>query len=208
VSLEKLLASLREKAEDDIRQVRREAETRAGELELRTAEAIRRLQAEHARKLADILIEEETAITAVARQQGQALRLKAEERLAARLYEIGLGLLEELRRDDYRRTFAALAAELPDIVWQKATVNPADVETARALFREAEIVADDTVSGGLRVASAGGRIVVDNTFEKRLQTAWPRLLPRLLRELRDRADAHPTSSDSPKTNGNRGDAKA
>jgi V/A-type H+-transporting ATPase subunit E len=58
------------------------------------------------------------------------------------------------------------------------------------MFPDAEVIADESISGGLDAATAGGRIRVVNTFEKRLERAWPILLPEMIRAVYHEAVDH------------------
>ena len=62
----------------------------------------------------------------------------------------------------------------------KIIVNPLDVDRAARFFNKNIINTDASVSGGLIAVNTGGKIVVDNTFEKRLERKWPQLLPELI----------------------------
>lgn len=64
-----------------------------------------------------------------------------------------------------------------------AEVHPDDQGLARAALPQALIVGDRRITGGLAVKGQGGRMRVDNTLAKRLERAWPELLPKLLSEL-------------------------
>ena len=119
-------------------------------------------------------------ILAEAERQAALIKLEAEQALAGRLYTLAHGTLARLRDDHYAELFAALVAELLPCRWETVRVNPADSELAQASFPGAAIETDDGITGGMEVSAEGGRVRVDNTLDKRLERAWPELLPRLL----------------------------
>ena len=120
------------------------------------------------------------ALMAEAKRQAALIKLEAENVLAGRLYTLAHGTLAQLRDDRYAELFVALVEELLPCQWQAVRVNPADSELAKASFPGAAIETDKGITGGMEVIAEGGRVRIDNTLEKRLERAWPELLPRLL----------------------------
>jgi V/A-type H+-transporting ATPase subunit E len=108
-------------------------------------------------------------------------------KLAERLQEVARRLLPRLRTADYLALFDWLVAELPPADWASVRVNPADGELAAAAFPATRLVVDPAIAGGLEVLAEEGRIQVTNTLEKRLERAWPGLLPALLGDLENHA---------------------
>ena len=104
------------------------------------------------------------------------------------MYQTAVKLLPELRLLDYENIFTELVNELPDMKWEKIIVNPSDITLAASFFGEDVVVTDDSVGGGLIAISAEGKIVVNNTFEKRLERKWAYLLPELIQDLNKRYD--------------------
>jgi vacuolar-type H+-ATPase subunit E/Vma4 len=78
---------------------------------------------------------------------------------------------------------------LPAGDWSLIRVNPADFETATALFPLARIESDPEIPGGLIATSGDGRVTIDNTWSTRLRRIWSRLAPKLLREVAQDAGA-------------------
>ncbi len=62
-------------------------------------------------------------------------------------------------------------------------MNPADIGLAKRHFPGAEIVPDETISGGMDATAEDGAIRVMNTFEKRLERAWREMLPLLIKDV-------------------------
>ena len=103
--------------------------------------------------------------------------------MADRLHRLAAKALPNLRDGGYPELFAALAAELPSLEWQRVTANPADQKLARRLFPRTEVVCDPAVAGGMDVEAENGRVRVSNTLITRLETAWPEILPGLMNEI-------------------------
>ena len=110
---------------------------------------------------------------------------EAETRLAERLYDLAQKELHWLREQCGHRLLSACAKELPQVEWKQLRVNESDVELARALFPPAEGAGDKHITGGLVAESVDGRVSVVNTLEKRLERAWPRILPGFFRTLQE-----------------------
>ncbi|HEX9080191.1 MAG TPA: V-type ATP synthase subunit E [Desulfuromonadaceae bacterium] len=122
-------------------------------------------------------------IMARAEREAGLIGVRAEDRLAKRLWQRALAALAGMRDEGYGRLFGRLAAEIGEAGWSTVWVNPADRDLAAPLFPGARIVADPAITGGLRAASGDGRLTVSNTLETRLERAWPDLLPGLVEEL-------------------------
>jgi len=105
-------------------------------------------------------------------------------------YQAAIAGNPRLRKAGAEAGFAALAAELPASEWRRLRVNPADESAARRLFPMAEVEGEPTIAGGLRAEADGGRIAVDNSLEARLETAWPDLLPGLIRSIDTESSDH------------------
>lgn len=126
------------------------------------------------------------ALVSKAAREAELIRLRTEHALSQRLYERARICLRDACKNGGERLFRALAAELPGVPWRSVCCSPADAAAASATFPGAAIIADAEISGGCRGASADGTLTVDNSMEKRLERAWPDLLPQLLAELRGR----------------------
>lgn len=183
MSREALLAALQRDAGQLLDEVRARGTAQAEDLRHEEAAALQRLRDAEQLHRRSLEAGERQTLLARSRRQALAERLAGEERLQQRLYGLARQLLGELAEQEAATLLGALARELPAAAWQQVTVNPREAESARRLFPQAELQLDADLDGGLRVASAGGRILVDNTLEKRLQRGWPDLLPALLREL-------------------------
>lgn len=129
-------------------------------------------------------IQEKTAaILSEAKKSAEKILLYAEEAVAKKIYVVAVSELPSLRDEGYKDTLASLIKELPSFNWETVRVNPDDVELARYFFDNAKIVTDNSITGGFEAISSGGRIIVNNTFEKRLETAFVYLLPIIIKEL-------------------------
>ncbi|NJD31105.1 MAG: hypothetical protein FIB04_04400 [Gammaproteobacteria bacterium] len=97
-----------------------------------------------------------------------------------------------MRGEGDEALFAALAEELPARAWDLIRVNPADAPRAHGRFPKSSIVSDASVSGGLEAEAEGGRVLVSNTLDTRLATAWPDILPGLVAGLLPESHERPT----------------
>ncbi|HAK59322.1 MAG TPA: hypothetical protein DCO77_02920 [Nitrospiraceae bacterium] len=175
-----LIESLRKAADEKIQAIQQDAETETRKIK---AEAVRRkdeLRQDYARVQSAEAEEYGRARLAEANSRARALRLAAEQALAQRLQAAARSSLHSLRGTGYPGIFAALAQELPPLAWDSVRVNPEDVGLAKKQFPNAEIVADEEISGGMDAAAEGGRVRVVNTFEKRLERMWMHMLPALM----------------------------
>lgn len=119
-----------------------------------------------------------------AKRQADQRRLLAHNQLVVRLRALAVTNLATLRSEEYDQVFARLVRELPaGAEWQEARVHPDDEGLAAAALPRAEVTTDSRISGGLEVSGQEGGVRVVNTFDKRLERAWPELLPVLLHEL-------------------------
>ncbi len=178
-----LADTLRRKADDDVeavwRQARADADRRGAERE--RAAAARRATA--AQELADGKTRLLREAAAGAEDQARTIRAAAKAALADRLHRMAVEALPQFRDEAYAARFAALAAELPTRPWQRVTVNPADEALARRHFPCAQVACDPAIVGGMDVDMEDGRVRVSNTLEARLATAWPEILPGLMKDV-------------------------
>jgi V/A-type H+/Na+-transporting ATPase subunit E len=182
---EQLIEELRRIGEESAEAIRKEAEAEIEQLRSEAAVRLQTLRGDAAEHRSAACAEESRAILAGASGRARRIRIAAENNLAARLYEEARRSLPRLRDRDCDRLFALLAAELPPLKWEQIRVNPADLDNAGQHFPEAAIVADAAIDGGLEASCHGKRIRVDNTLEKRLERAWPELIPALIRKIEE-----------------------
>lgn len=183
----------REKAEVIWQQARAEAERCRAEA-ARAIEAQRTQTAQEASAIAQRLA---NAATAEATAKARAIHAAAKIALADRLYKLAQETLALSRNGGYERLFAALAKELAARTWQRVRVNPADQGLAQTYFPDALIDCDETIVAGMEVEAEDGRIRIDNTLEKRLERAWPDVLPDMVRSIfQEHSDYRPSTSKS------------
>jgi V/A-type H+-transporting ATPase subunit E len=192
---EELVGSLRKAGEKQVRLLWEAAEREADAVKAGVRLRVEQLRAESAVRRSVMAAAEVNAAVAEARKRARAQRLLAEKTLSDRLYSIAVGSLKRMRDEGYPDAFEKLARELPSLEWRTVRVNPADAGLARRYFPGAEPVPDESITGGLDAATEDGVVRVINTFEKRLQRAWPEILPVLMkdiyREVSDEAPAAP-----------------
>ncbi|QEM67283.1 hypothetical protein FO488_03355 [Geobacter sp. FeAm09] len=175
-----LVASLRREGEERVAAIRTAAATEGDRIRGDAAAQLQALRDDYARRRADAIAAAAGKLAAEGRRRAERIRLQAESSLAERLYAVARASLAELRGDDYAGHFARLVGELLPCPWETVWVNPADVPLARRHFPQVRIEADDAISGGLRVTGEGGRLTIDNTFEKRLERCWPELVSQVV----------------------------
>lgn len=183
MSRETLLAALRRDARQLLDQLQAQGAARLLALQRETASHLQQLQEDEDRRRRRQAAGERQAQLAQGRRLALAERLRGEERLQQRLWQLARPLLAELATREPEALLAALADELPTAEWQQVAVNPGATALAGRRFPRARISGDAGISGGLRCTSADGRIVVDNTLETRLARGWPELLPLLFATL-------------------------
>jgi vacuolar-type H+-ATPase subunit E/Vma4 len=186
VGLEELLNTLKnngQKQTDDIWQAaKKEAEI----LRAQVAEAISDITKVHADQLASACHKSMRSIFLETEIKTRRKKLFAYQALDLALRNAAVMQLPQLRKQNYKEVFANLVAELPERQWEKIVVNPADLELAVSFFAGDIIHPDSTISGGLLAITANGKIIVDNTFEKRLERKWIHILPPIIAELEKR----------------------
>jgi vacuolar-type H+-ATPase subunit E/Vma4 len=184
-----LIESLRRAGDEKIRLVKQEAEREAESLRACLGARLEDLRKRQAGEFAVVAAEAERRAFADAGNRARSLRLDAEQALAGRLLCIAQASLSRLREGAYAAVFEKLALELPSLPWKLVRVNPADVDLARGYFPDAELVANESITGGMDAATGDGALRVINTFEKRLERAWGELLPVLMKDvLREASD--------------------
>ncbi|MCK4536739.1 MAG: hypothetical protein KAT93_06975 [Desulfuromonadales bacterium] len=196
---QELKRALVREAEERIRSLWADAEDEIAALRNKVAEQNKAADADAAKERQDALatLRAESWQRSVATERRAGL--DAETLVLARLLALAGELLPALVADDREGWFAALADELPEYAWEEVRVHPDDVPHAAKAFVKAEVVADDTIAGGLIVSGDAGRIRVDNRLAKRLERLWPDLLPQLIDEVRKKEsldDAVPPETTS------------
>lgn len=185
---EALIKSLRSRAAEDVDALWRDVRARADGHRLELAQALEQQRSRDAQAAAALARRLEDAATLEARQRAREIRAQAALGLADRLYRLAVAELSAQHDSGGSDLFRALARELPARDWQRVRTNPADRELAHEQFPHAEVVCDANIRGGLEAEADGARIRVSNTLETRLATAWPDVLPDLIRDLLP--DAH------------------
>lgn len=164
-----------------VRQIWHATEAEADRIKGEAAARIRKLQDDYGRRQESATAAETSIILAEAERQAALIKLEAEKVLAGRLYTLAHGILPRLRDDGYAELFADLVEELLPCQWETVRVNPADSELAKTSFPGVAVETDCGITGGMEVSAEGGRVRVVNTLDKRLERAWPELLPHLLK---------------------------
>jgi len=192
LGIEELISTLKKNEQKQIASIWQAAEKEAERLRGQVADAIAALTKEQADTLASACQKSMRAIFSATETQTREKKLLAYQVLDQALRDAAARQLPLLRQHDYENVFARLAAELPQRQWEKIVVNPADLDLAARFFSGGSIEADTAINGGLTAVTANGRIIVDNTFKKRLERKWLHVLPQITAALEKRyASARP-----------------
>jgi vacuolar-type H+-ATPase subunit E/Vma4 len=190
VSRAALIEELRRKAVEDSEALWRDARAEAGNCRLEAAREIEDRRSAVAAQAAATALRLEEAAAAGAQREVREMLARATSALADRLHGLARVELARLHHAGAGGSFEALAAELPHRTWERVCVGPADLEVARRMFPQAEIVCDARIAGGMEAQDEAGRIRVSNTLETRLESAWPDILPGLVAEILTEGSSH------------------
>lgn len=178
-----LIESLRKAADKSIQEIRREAEREAEKIRTDALSRIESLRSRYAHMVSFEARQQAERLLAEAEKKARAVRLAAEKAFSDRCLSIATSSLHALRVKGYGEVFNRLASELPPLEWKRVKVNPDDSELAARIFPYAEVILDPSISGGLDVETADGRIRVVNTFEKRLERVWEDIFRQVISEV-------------------------
>jgi len=186
LGLEELINTLKKNEQKQIDDIWQQARTEADSLRKQIAEAIAKITEEHADQLASACRKSVRVIVAEAEMMARKKKLFAYQDLDEVLHATAINQLPKLREHGYENVFAQLAKELPDSQWEKLIVNPSDMDLAAKFFDKNIVQPDTAINGGLIAVNAGGKIIVDNTFEKRLERQWSHILPELIKRIEEK----------------------
>ena len=186
MGLEELINTLKKNEQKQIDDIWQQARTEADSLRKQIAEAIAKITEEHADQLASACRKSVRVIVAEAEMMARKKKLFAYQGLDELLHATAINQLPKLREHGYENVFAQLAKELPDSPWEKIIVNPSDMDLAAKFFDKNIVQPDTAINGGLIAVNAGGKIIVDNTFEKRLERQWFHILPELIKRIEEK----------------------
>lgn len=189
MGLDELINTLKKNEQQQIDDIWQAAKNEAESIRTQVAEAIAAITKNHADQLASACQKSMRAIFSETEVKTREKKLFAYQALDQALRNAALKQLTALRKQNYEKIFATLVRELPERQWEKIIINPADVELAAKFFNVNSIRQDPAVSGGLVALTANDRIIVDNTFEKRLERKWLHILPQLIAEIEKRYES-------------------
>jgi V/A-type H+/Na+-transporting ATPase subunit E len=176
---EELIGSLRKEAEENVREIWREAEEAAAKIWAGVSIRLEALRQENASGRSSGV--DRLKVVLDAENRARTIRLTSENRFSARLYILAVSSLLLLRGKGYEDIFHKLVLELPPLRWQAVEVNSDDSDLAKKFFPDAGIVAGRNITGGMEAEEGGVRVT--NTFEKRLERAWPQMLTGLITDI-------------------------
>jgi vacuolar-type H+-ATPase subunit E/Vma4 len=174
---QELIASLRAKGEEKIKEIRDNAQAEADSINAESADTIARMREEFREKQDTLGKNQEEHVLSSAGNKARIIRLYAEQSLSDRLFRLALACLEELRNDEYEKVFKSLCSEIPSVSWDETAVNPDDAGMAHNYFPDSKILSDPLINGGVEVFREIRSQHIINTFKKRLERAWEEILP-------------------------------
>jgi vacuolar-type H+-ATPase subunit E/Vma4 len=183
LGLEELIKTLRANQQSQIDEIWQAVKAEAASLCEQTSTAITGFTEDHTDSLVCSCQKSIRTIISEAETKAIEIKLMALDSLRKSLFEAAAKQLHNLRNDDYEMIFEKLVQELPEQNWETINVNPDDASMAGNFFNNCAIQTDPAISGGLVALSADGKIVVNNTFGKRLERSWSTLFPAIVREL-------------------------
>jgi len=183
LGLEKLLSTLKKNEQKQIDDIWQQAMAEADSVRKEVAEAIVKITEEYADQLESACQKSTRNIFAEAETEARKRKLFSYQYLDEVLRTTAMKQLPKLRVINYESVFAQLVKELPDCEWEKILVNPADMNLAAKLFNKNIVQPDKTIKAGLIAVNADGKIIVDNTFEKRLERKWSHIIPELINKI-------------------------
>lgn len=189
-----LIAALREAADSKVATIWKTVRARAASCQGDAEQATEKERATAEEERAAYARDLEEQATARAESEARRVRMDASTALAERVYRLAGGAIRRFRDEDYDAMFDALAREIPSEKWARVRVNPADEPRARGRFPGLDVVSDATVTGGMEVETADGRIRVSNTLETRLERAWPEILSGLVSDVLKECSDHEPSA--------------
>lgn len=180
---QELITSLKKEADEKVRSIWREADAEIERLREEAARRVKGLRESYETIREDSTQEVQEKIISEAIYKAREIRLQAEHALSERLLSLASSSTEMLRDTDYGEVFSMLVRELPESNWKEIRVNPEDTDIARGHFPDAEIIPDETITGGFEATRMDSRMSVINTFKKRLEKAWDNILPLIIRDI-------------------------
>lgn len=178
-----LIESLQREAEENVKEVWHEAKAQAEKLKAETDKKLELMKQQYAEMQSSAAKEQAEEILSETKSEVQRIKLSTEAALSKRLYPIALSYSSSLRNERYKDVFSALAGEVPPFKWHTVKVNPADKGLAKEYFPDSEIVSDPEITCGMEVVAEDSRIRIINTFEKRLENAWPEMVTALIKDV-------------------------
>ncbi len=187
---EELITSLRKETEERIAALKERTDKEIQRIRTDLAGKIDTLREEYRAKQELAHIEEEENMRSEAEKTVRRIRLNSEKALADRLLPIAFSCLPSLRDRRYEKVFASLVHELPSRAWSEVWVHADDTNRAKEYFPGARVFVKDTITGGFEVSRDEGKVLIANTFEKRLERAWEDLFPPIMKDCYQEGAGH------------------
>ena len=190
---QELIAALRAEGEARRRERLADAESEAARIREEARRRAAALREESRSRMAREAEETRERVLGHARRESEKVRLLVLEEVLASLRRETEGLLVE--RAGSQEAFEALLREAVDAVSGaelEIRVPPSKVKECEHLLarwkRTARVVPEAASEAGVEIWVEGGRLIVRNTAEGRLEKAWIHLVPEIVRELEETAN--------------------
>ena len=183
LGLEELINTLRANEKSRLDEIWQSVETEAAKLREQTDETIGEFTENHTDSLVCNCQKSIRTIISEAETRAREVKLFAMESLGKSLHMAAVKQLHNLRNEEYDAVFEKLAQELPQQKWQTITVSPDDTARTEKMFAGCTVKTDPAITGGMMAEAQNKQIIIDNTFEKRLERCWSKLFPSLAREI-------------------------
>ncbi len=190
---QELIAALRAEGEARVRERMDAARRDAAGIREEARRQVEVLREESRRRLAREAEETRERILGHAGRESEKIRLLAIEDAAASLRREAERLL--VQRAGSAKVFEALLREAVEAVSAaevEVRVPPSMAKESTRLLarwkRTARVAPDPDCGAGVEVRAEGGRQIVQNTAEGRLDKAWTRVVPEIIRKLEETAN--------------------
>ena len=196
MGLEELIRTLKKNEQQQIDEIGQKVKSEAETLRKQVAETIAAITSNHSEQLASACQKSMRSIFSATEIKAREKKLFAYQALDQALHKAARKELPALREKQYENVFANLVQELPELHWEKIIVNPDDQQLAAKFFAASVIQTDPAISGGLLAVTAENKIIVDNTFEKRLERKWRHLLPAVIAKIEEQYEETRSAENS------------
>lgn len=170
MGLDDVKKAIEEKTRAEVAAKHHAAQVEAEAIINEAKERIKRTQAEHSAKTKELIEALERKEHASAQFARKTTLLDEKRKGIDAVYAETLESLRKLPNDERNRLLSALAAAVNSSISVRTVhCNGKDVAALGKLFKDASVIADDSISGGFIADDESGAVRIDNTYETLLQ---------------------------------------